>query len=122
MLTASTLARVAEVVLNENSLKKRPKDNNPVWKLLEDFLTKRGQAKIKTNKGRQVKAELTFEKSIKCQVETSMKKKETKTLIEGMAQMLLKEDKQHRYSHTCSDTCIKVYCFGTSGEYVHQGL
>ena len=51
---ASILARVAEAVLNENvPAKKRPaKDsNNPVWKLLEDFLTKRGASSASSRSG-----------------------------------------------------------------------
>ena len=105
---ASILARVAEAILNENvPAKKRPaKDsNNPVWKLLEDFLTKRGasssssrSAKSNNSSLNKAKLDLTFEKSLKGQVEAAMKKKETKPLIEAMGQMLLKEDKKnHRY-------------------------
>ena len=103
---ASTLARVAEVVLQENNLKKRPaastKDiSHPVCKLFEDFLAKRG-AKVKPNQGnvkqqqqQQLQDKNTFEKSIKVQVENALKKKETKPLIESMAQMLIKEGKQN---------------------------
>ena len=102
---ASTLARVAEVVLQENNLKKRPaastKDiSHPVCKLFEDFLAKRG-AKVKPNQGnvkqhqQQLQDKSTFEKSIKVQVENALKKKETKPLIESMAQMLIKEGKQN---------------------------
>ena len=104
---ASILARVAEAVLNENvPAKKRPaKDsNNPVWKLLEDFLTKRASssssrsAKSNNSNLNKAKLDLTFEKSLKGQVEAAMKKKETKPLIEAMGQMLLTQDKKnHRY-------------------------
>ena len=105
---ASILARVAEAVLNENVPKKRPpKDsNNPVWKLLEDFLTKRASssssrsAKSNNSSLNKAKLDLTFEKSLKGQVEAAMKKKETKPLIEAMGQMLLTEDKKnHRYTY-----------------------
>ena len=99
---ASTLARVAEVVLQENNLKKRPavasastKDiSHPVCKLFEDFLAKRG-AKVKSNQGnfKQQQDKSTFEKSIKVQVENALKKKETKPLIESMAHMLIKDAK-----------------------------
>ena len=55
-------------------------------------------AKSNNSSLNKAKLDLTFEKSLKGQVEAAMKKKETKPLIEAMGQMLLTQDKKnHRY-------------------------
>ena len=74
--------------------------NHIVWYYLPYFkhLPCFRSAKSNNSSLNKAKLDLTFEKSLKGQVEAAMKKKETKPLIEAMGQMLLTQDKKnHRY-------------------------
>lgn len=87
---ASTMAEVANAILAPvNSKKKAIFKNSPIWKLLEDFLDKPVTR-------RKIKEKVTLEKSIKAKVEAALKKKDTKSLVKTMADMLLKEDDSDR--------------------------
>ena len=91
---AAIMTNVAEAILNDNTKKRKSVfPQSPLWLLLETYLVKKGRRRhhgmIDSKKSQDT--DHHEEKFIKAKVECALKKKETKSLIEDMAKMLIEE-------------------------------
>jgi integrator complex subunit 1 len=101
---ATTMLSIAEAVLSQTK-KREAFASSPIWRLLEEYkatMSQRVNPTSSSQKGQQRSLQQqkkaaeqpppSFERSIQIQVEAALKKKDTRSVVDSMAKMLLKED------------------------------